>query len=235
MGKYNHVSQLAYIARMTPEEREAYYARKRELARARYKANPERKRKQAAAWIAEMSPDKLAAWKQRRREADRRQYRAKLEEKRAKAAAKMQRLRERNPSKYQKIARRYRLKHADRINAALRRRNEEDLEYANRRRMHSAAWVKRNPEKARLLWLKRHWRHRCARGRATTEQIQARIAYYGGRCAYCSNTYEHLDHAIPLARGGTNWPANIRPACSRCNLTKGAHTVEQFQRLRATG
>ncbi len=25
---------------------------------------------------------------------------------------------------------------------------------------------------------------------------------------------------IPLSRGGTNWPANLRPACDRCNRKK---------------
>jgi 5-methylcytosine-specific restriction endonuclease McrA len=27
---------------------------------------------------------------------------------------------------------------------------------------------------------------------------------------------------IPLSVGGTNWPANLRPACRSCNSAKGA-------------
>jgi hypothetical protein len=30
------------------------------------------------------------------------------------------------------------------------------------------------------------------------------------------------DHVKPLARGGSNWPANLRPACKSCNSRKGA-------------
>src|SRR5579863_639236 len=55
---------------------------------------------------------------------------------------------------------------------------------------------------------------------ATNEQIAARVAFYGGRCAYCGAPYTDLDHAIPIAQGGSNWPANLRPACKHCNVHK---------------
>ncbi len=67
-----------------------------------------------------------------------------------------------------------------------------------------------------------------ANGTATLEQEAARIAYYGGVCAYCEGPYEHLDHAIPLSRGGTGWPANLRPACASCNLSKHTKTPKEF-------
>lgn len=70
---------------------------------------------------------------------------------------------------------------------------------------------------------------RNARGSATAEQITYRVAFFGGVCAYCrSKPYEHLDHAIPISRGGTNWPANLRPACANCNLSKHAKTPAEF-------
>jgi 5-methylcytosine-specific restriction endonuclease McrA len=34
--------------------------------------------------------------------------------------------------------------------------------------------------------------------------------------------YEVIDHVIPVSKGGTGWPANLRPACGRCNLAKSA-------------
>lgn len=61
---------------------------------------------------------------------------------------------------------------------------------------------------------------RGAPGVATLEQVRARVAFYGGVCAYCGDEYEHIDHVIPLSRGGSNWPANLRPACAFCNLSK---------------
>jgi hypothetical protein len=42
-------------------------------------------------------------------------------------------------------------------------------------------------------------------------------------CSYCQqNPAEHLDHVIPRSRGGDLSPDNLTPACSWCNLSKGA-------------
>lgn len=69
-----------------------------------------------------------------------------------------------------------------------------------------------------------------ALGKATKKQIEARVAFYGNRCAYCGGPYEHLDHVIPLAKGGTKFPANLRPACARCNLGKGTKSLVELVR-----
>lgn len=51
----------------------------------------------------------------------------------------------------------------------------------------------------------------------------------GFRCQYCGRSPVdspsvrlHLDHRLPVARGGTNDPDNLVTACSICNLGKGA-------------
>jgi hypothetical protein len=42
-------------------------------------------------------------------------------------------------------------------------------------------------------------------------------------CSYCQqNPAEHLDHVIPRSQGGDLSPENLVPACSWCNLSKGA-------------
>jgi 5-methylcytosine-specific restriction endonuclease McrA len=57
----------------------------------------------------------------------------------------------------------------------------------------------------------------------TQDKLDARIAFYGGICWICrSAPYEHLDHVKPIAAGGPNLLANVRPACAACNLSKGA-------------
>jgi len=68
-----------------------------------------------------------------------------------------------------------------------------------------------------------------APGFVTAEQLQARIDFYGGLCAYCSRSYECIDHVIPLSRGGSNWPANLMPACKSCNSSKGDKTLEEWK------
>ena len=60
-----------------------------------------------------------------------------------------------------------------------------------------------------------------ALGEVTVEQLEARIEFFGGMCAYCGvKPWEHLDHAISIVQGGTNWPANLRPSCATCNLSR---------------
>ena len=68
---------------------------------------------------------------------------------------------------------------------------------------------------------RRHERKMGATGVATPEQVQARMDYFGNRCAYCGGDFEEVDHVIPLSRGGTGWASNYRPACKPCNGSKG--------------
>jgi hypothetical protein len=76
---------------------------------------------------------------------------------------------------------------------------------------------KKNPEKFRE---RQSRRRSAAAGKATERQILDRVKFFGGVCAYCQGPYEHLDHSIPLSKGGTHWPANLRPSCATCNMRK---------------
>lgn len=89
-------------------------------------------------------------------------------------------------------------------------------------------WADKNPEAAKIRDHRRRARKREALGIATADQVDARLAYYGYKCVYCGEDYEHIDHFFPLSKGGTNWPANLVPACSKCNLSKLAKNPWQF-------
>lgn len=69
---------------------------------------------------------------------------------------------------------------------------------------------------------RRRERLRRAGGRCAREAKRQRWALYGNLCWVCHAPATHSDHVIAVARGGSNWPANIRPACRRCNCSKGA-------------
>ncbi len=58
-------------------------------------------------------------------------------------------------------------------------------------------------------------------GRCSAVSLQARWDMFGGLCWVCKSPATETDHVIPLSRNGTNWPANLRPICSPCNLKKG--------------
>ena len=74
-----------------------------------------------------------------------------------------------------------------------------------------------------------------APGNATAEQIAARWEVYGNKCYICGAPAEATDHVIPLDKGGSNWPANLRPICKRCNSTKGAKWPYDFKEAQAVG
>lgn len=51
-------------------------------------------------------------------------------------------------------------------------------------------------------------------------------------CTYCGEIASdlHCDLIVPVSRGGTNDEANLTTACKRCNLSKGAKSVEAWGR-----
>lgn len=87
-------------------------------------------------------------------------------------------------------------------------------------------WRKANPERVkaqiRAQNLARYARTKSAPGTASAEQVASRWDYYAGACWMCGSPATDTDHVKPLAKGGSNWPANLRPACQRCNRAKSA-------------
>lgn len=41
-------------------------------------------------------------------------------------------------------------------------------------------------------------------------------------CIYCGAPAEHIDHCIPLSRGGEHNLENLVPSCAPCNMSKGS-------------
>jgi hypothetical protein len=91
-------------------------------------------------------------------------------------------------------------------------------------------YQKEHPEVSSACRSNRRARKRNAGGRATGQQIKDRIAFYDGKCWVCRGAYDCMDHFLPLAKGGTNWPANLRPICNSCNGMKGAKHPLDFIR-----
>jgi len=59
-------------------------------------------------------------------------------------------------------------------------------------------------------------------GSYTASDIEAIRIAQGNRCYICGKTLKkyHIDHFIPIAKGGTNDPGNLRLACPKCNRRK---------------
>lgn len=49
----------------------------------------------------------------------------------------------------------------------------------------------------------------------------------GGRCQYCNNAAESIDHVVPRSRGGTHTWENVVAACRPCNSRKRDRLLEE--------
>lgn len=57
------------------------------------------------------------------------------------------------------------------------------------------------------------------------------ICMQDDRCTYCGTQLGknyHIDHMLPVSRGGTNDLDNLQLLCPKCNMQKGAMTHEEF-------
>lgn len=93
-----------------------------------------------------------------------------------------------------------------------------------------------DPEIERSYKHTRRARMRNAPGKFTLSNIRCLFDQQQGRCRECSIPITlklcHIDHVIPLARGGSNWPFNLRLTCAGCNLEKNDKTVSEHKALK---
>ncbi len=95
------------------------------------------------------------------------------------------------------------------------------------------AWRKANPEAQKSKNLRRRARVANAEGTHNAADIQAQYKRQKAHCFYCEaklgKSY-HVDHIVPLSRGGSNWPDNIVCACASCNTSKGDKLLHEWER-----
>ncbi len=78
---------------------------------------------------------------------------------------------------------------------------------------------------------KRRARKKNAEGSFNKEDIKNLYVTQGGCCYYCRVEIKdkyHIEHMLPLSRGGSNWIDNICLACAPCNFKKRTKTAEEF-------
>lgn len=129
--------------------------------------------------------------------------------------------RRQNPAKVKESQRKY-----DSIHKAERREGTRQWRLANPDKAQAAVirWKNAHRERVQALARLDQGRRRArivgAPGRATIEQVKGRKEVWGNRCWICGGCATAIDHVIPLSRGGSNWPANLRPICTSCNSKK---------------
>lgn len=135
-----------------------------------------------------------------------------------------------NPEKMKAYQVAYRLANPQKIKAMTEAYYAKNAEVIKER---AAKWAANNPEKLRTGWANRRARKRNAEGSHTAEDIgrlKKMQRYKCAVCAVCIKDAHHVDHVIPLARGGSNWPSNLQLLCPPCNFSKQAkHPVDFMQ------
>ena len=128
-------------------------------------------------------------------------------------------------------------------------RAEKRPEYLEKDREHSRNWREKNKDRVRaydssrkdkalkrlLDWrqknpdfkLRENHRRRArklAGGELSKGIRKFLIARQDGLCAICGGVPNkwHLDHVVPLSRGGKNEDDNVQMTCHTCNMKKGA-------------
>lgn len=100
-----------------------------------------------------------------------------------------------------------------------------------------AEWERRNPEKKKAYSENRRAQKKIGGGKISAQDIKTQYLIQGGLCYWCErpvNENYHLDHLIPLSRGGLHSVNNIVISCPKCNVTKNNKTPEEFRKFKET-
>jgi HNH endonuclease len=103
-----------------------------------------------------------------------------------------------------------------------RRENPELAREIRRRSLEK--WEKANPDGPRVKAQNRRNRKR-QNGKHTIADIVSIKKLQSEKCAYCKSPLGknyHIDHIVPLAKGGGNDRRNLQLLCGFCNMSKGA-------------
>lgn len=164
-------------------------------------------------WCRECRREKDRARSPEKRRIESAKYRSKN---RAACITRTKAWREKNPTYHSEKARQWRRENQEAHLAYMRRYTKENPHRAR-------DWARNNPEKARAKTLRYRARKQNARGTHTAEDILAIYEQQRGQCWWCGapvgDDY-HVDHRIPLSRGGSNAPENLVISCPYCNRSK---------------
>lgn len=116
-------------------------------------------------------------------------------------------------------------------NANLSQRRKANPAIAERARAYSREWYRRNPDRMRALVARRRAREMNAGPGYSDADVRNQYGAQSGRCYWCKesvgDTY-HVDHVIPISKGGSHGRENIVIACPPCNMTKKAKMPWEF-------
>jgi 5-methylcytosine-specific restriction endonuclease McrA len=124
-----------------------------------------------------------------------------------------------NPEANARKAKRYRERHPEKVKERARR------------------YVSDNPDVFRAANARRRARKKNAPGSYTAAEAQGLLGAQNHICARCrcnlKQAPRHLDHIIPLSRGGSNFIENMQWLCRTCNVRKHNKLPSELPQLEA--
>jgi 5-methylcytosine-specific restriction endonuclease McrA len=93
-----------------------------------------------------------------------------------------------------------------------------------------AQWRINNKEKAMIGVHLRRARLRDAKRFTVTKADVKKIM--SNNCLYCGKPSEHLDHIVPISRGGLHSVGNFAPSCANCNRSKSNKFITEWKKVR---
>jgi 5-methylcytosine-specific restriction endonuclease McrA len=143
-----------------------------------------------------------------------------------------------NPGREAELQARWRAKNKDKIakaNSTYWSAYASDPDIKQKAVERAVAWQKANKERRAAIRAAYRARKRQASGSHTGQDIQDLHARQKGKCAACRTsipTAYHVDHIVPLRRGGSNDKSNLQLLCASCNCSKGARDPIAFAQSR---
>jgi len=119
----------------------------------------------------------------------------------------------------------YRKLNPERVRKTERKRNKKPERMENQRKR-NREYYKSHPYKKEMMKAKNNKRRahlKGAKGSHTKEDILKIYASQKGKCWWCEKAVGknfHIDHRIPISRGGSNDPSNLVVTCPFCNYSK---------------
>lgn len=118
------------------------------------------------------------------------------------------------------------------INKAREWREKHPEEYRAKQHEYKLAHFRAHPQEYVTDTRNRRARLRNAPGKHTVEDVQRLYDAQDGLCHWCKaplNGHYHVDHVIPVSRGGSNDPSNLVLACQHCNCSKNDSLPDEWR------
>jgi 5-methylcytosine-specific restriction endonuclease McrA len=181
--------------------------------------NPERKREYDAAWRVQQA-DHIKAQQIEYRVANREWINAQ--------AVAWQKGNQEVFKAYQK---QYAIDNSDHQKAKAKKWREDN---PDRSALSAAQWAAGNRDRRVINEQRRRAKKIHSNGDLGPDSIKRLLVLQKGKCVVCltdlKKTKHHLDHIMPLSKGGEHSMRNVQLLCPRCNLTKSAkHPVDFMQ------